>query len=88
MEVIMIYETKDIAKIEACVINQIKELRYKKRKDFYEININLLKKLIVDCENLTLKYKKSINKNKKNNESNLDKKGGNIENLYIYIKKY
>ena len=41
----MIYETKNAKKIEACVLAQIKELRYKKRKDFYEINIDILKKI-------------------------------------------
>jgi phage anti-repressor protein len=84
MEIVMIYETKDIEKIEACVITQIKELRYKKRKDFYQININLLKKIISECESLTLKYKKRINKNKNNNDQ---QGGGNIENLYMYIEK-
>lgn len=83
MKIVMIYETKDISKIELCVISQIKELRYKKRKDFYEININLLKKIITECANITLKYKKSINKNKINNEQN----GGEKENLYLFIKK-
>ena len=84
MEIVMIYETKDIEKIEACVITQIKELRYKKRKDFYQININLLKKIISECESLTLKYKKRINKNKNNN---YQQGGGDIENLYMYIEK-
>lgn len=83
MEIVMIYETKNITKIETCVTAQIKELRYKKRKDFYEIDINLLKKLISDCANLTLKYKKSINKNKNNN----DQKGGYNDKLYMYITK-
>ena len=46
MKVILIYETKNAIKIEKCVIAQIKELRYKKRKDF-----------IKDCDELTLKYK-------------------------------
>jgi len=81
MEIVMIYETKNTTKIETCVITQIKELRYKKRKDFYEININLLKKIISDCSDLTLKYKKIINKN---NEQN----GGENNKLYIYIQKY
>jgi phage anti-repressor protein len=83
MEIVMIYETKDIEKIEACVITQIKELRYKKRKDFYQININLLKKIISECESLTLKYKKRINKNNNDQQGG----GGNTENLYMYIEK-
>ena len=46
MKIVKIYETKDAGKVEKCVINQIKELRYKKRKDFYQINLNLLTKII------------------------------------------
>ena len=55
-------KTKDTKKIQDCVIVQIKELRYRKRKDFYEINLNLLKKIINECSEFTLKYKKSIKK--------------------------
>ena len=86
MKVILIYETKNAKKIETCVLAQIKELRYKKRKDFYEMNLKLLKNIIKDCADLTLKYKKSIHNNvKKNNQD-----GGtdtNINNLYLYIHK-
>ena len=84
MEVLYIFETKDSKQIQDCVIVQIKILRYKKRKDFYEINLNLLKKIINECSEFTLKYKKSINNNIKKNK-NMD--GGNINNnLYLYIK--
>jgi phage anti-repressor protein len=84
MEVLYIFETKDSKKIQDCVIVQIKELRYRKRKDFYEINLNLLKKIINECSEFTLKYKKSIIKQKKNQD------GGNVQlahqNLFLYIK--
>jgi len=78
MKVMLIYETKNAEKIEKCVLSQIKELRYRKRKDFYEINLTLLKHLIKSCSDLTLKYKKSIKK---------FQDGGEKENLYLYIKK-
>ena len=77
MEVMYIYETKDSKKIQDCVIAQIKPLRYKKRKDFYEIDINVLKKIINDCTELTQKYKKSLTKNNKPD-------GGTIK-LYLYL---
>jgi len=80
MEVIFIYETKDAKKIEDCVIAQIKEFRYKKRKDFYQIDINLLKKLIKNCKNLTLSFKKKLEFEKKN-------QSGGSNNLYLYINK-
>jgi phage anti-repressor protein len=77
MEVMYIYETKDSKKIQDCVIAQIKPLRYKKRKDFYEIDINVLKKIINDCTELTHKYKKSLTKNNK-------QEGGQMK-LFLYI---
>ncbi len=84
MKVMLIYETKNATKIEKCVIAQIKEARYKKRKDFYQINLKLLKQIIKDCDDLTLKYKKNINKNIKINNQN----GGDTDNnLYLYIQK-
>lgn len=78
MEVIYIYETKDAKKIEDCVIAQIKEFRYKKRKDFFQIDINILKTLIKKCNNLTLSFKKKLK---------IDKQNGGAEHLYLYIKK-
>jgi len=79
MEVKYIFETKDSKKIQDCVIAQIKPLRYKKRKDFYEIDINILKKILKDCIDITNKYKKSLTKNIQD--------GGTIEtHLYLFIK--
>ena len=84
MEVLYIFETKDSKKIQDCVIVQIKELRYRKRKDFYEINLNLLKKIINECSEFTLKYKKSISRQKQIHD------GGSLQhvqqNLFLYIK--
>ncbi len=77
MEVIYIYETKHIQEIEDCVIAQIKKYRYKKRKDFYQIDVNILKSLIRDCSALTLSYKKKLKM----------QEGGGDNNLFIYIAK-
>ena len=84
MKVLLIYKIKNAMKIEKCVIAQIKELRYKKRKDFYEMDLKLLKSIIKDCDELTLKYKKRINKN----IINTNQIGGEEnDKLYLYIKK-
>lgn len=93
MKIVKIYETKDAEKVEKCVINQIKELRYKKRKDFYQIDLNLLTKLIKDCGNMTLKFKNSITQNVKKNSkktSKIDSKkmnGGEQIKYYLYLHK-
>jgi phage anti-repressor protein len=80
MEVVYIFETKNSKNIQDCVIAQIKQHRYKKRKDFYEIDINVLKNLIKDCTDMTKKYSKSLTKKQVGgNESKL--------NLFLYIMK-
>ena len=85
MEVVLVYETKYATEVERCVIAQIKEARYKKRKDFYQIDKKIIKSLVKSCEKMTMKFKKRIttfmNKLKQN--------GGNDEdcNLYLYLHK-
>jgi len=74
MVVVKIYETKNIEKIESCVIGQIKELRYKKRKDFYQIDLKSLTKVVRDCKDLTLKHKKKIDENYEKNMSKISSK--------------
>ena len=93
MKIVKIYETKDAEKVEKCVINQIKELRYRKRKDFYQIDLNLLTKLIKDCGNMTLKFKNSIAQNVKKNSKKTSKinskkmNGGEQIKYYLYLHK-
>ena len=91
MKVVYIYETKNIKEIEDCVLAQIKMYRYKKRKDFYEIDKNILKNLIKDCVGFTLKYKKKLSKKKSKKSKKSNKiEGGNDNdnyNLYLYIDK-
>lgn len=84
MEVIKIYETDNITGVESCVIGQIKKLRYKKRKDFYQIDLKLLTNIINDCNHMTLKYKKKISNNVKKNSTHI-MNGGDQLNYYLYI---
>ena len=84
MKVLFIFETKNTQQIEDCVISQIKQYRYKKRKDFYQINIDIIKKIINSCNQLTLKFKHKINKS---NIGEKNKIGGESNNIFIYIHK-
>ena len=88
MKVVYIYETKNLKAIEDCVLAQIKTHRYKKRKDFYEIDKNILKSLIKDCVGFTLKYKKKLSKKQnKKSEKLEEEKNNKNDNLYLYIDK-
>ena len=67
-----IYETDDIERVEKCIKLFGKEYQYRKYKEVYKTNIDMLKKLINNCgefkEKLILIDKnKSVNNNKKKN---------------------
>lgn len=83
MQVMFIFVNKNTQQIEDYVISQIKQFRYKKRKDFYQINIDIIKQLIDYKNQLTLKFKHKINKSTNTN----NKIGGNSYNIFIYIHK-
>lgn len=57
IEILFIYETNDINQVENCLKSILKNKQYRKRKEFYEIDLNLLKELINDCNNIILKTK-------------------------------
>lgn len=59
MEIVFIYETKNIEEVENCLKAILKSTQYRKRKEFYQIDENILKNLIDTCECMTLKVKKN-----------------------------
>lgn len=66
---IFVFETNDIDSVEKCLKLALKTKQYRKRKEFYQVDLDLLKELMKDCDNLMLKGKSKPNKNIK---------GGNI----------
>jgi hypothetical protein len=58
-----IYETDDIHEVEHCIKAYVKKYKYRKYKEVYKVDINLLKELINDCgefndkTNLKIKWK-------------------------------
>jgi phage anti-repressor protein len=69
VDIIFIFETNDIDSVETCLKLALKTKQYRKRKEFYQVDLDLLKELMKDCDNLMLKAKSKPNKNIK---------GGNI----------
>ena len=60
-----VYETDNINEVENCLKSLIKKFRYRKYKEVYQIDINVLKKLIDGCSKLSLKTNLHHLKNKK-----------------------
>jgi phage anti-repressor protein len=75
MEIIFIYETKNIDEVENCLKAVLKSKQYRKRKEFYQIDENILKELINTCNSMTLKLKK------------VNKKIKQFGGMYIMIQK-
>jgi phage anti-repressor protein len=65
VDIVHIYETDHIDEVEKCLKNILITKQYKKRKEFYEIDLDTLKELIKTCNDLSLKVRQS---NKKINQ--------------------
>ena len=67
LDIAYVYETDMIDQVESCLKNLLKTKGYRKRKEFYEIDIDILKTLIKMCECMTLSIRKK-SKDIKNEE--------------------
>jgi len=82
VEVKHVYKTSDVKGVERCLIAVLKEKQYRKRKEFYEINLESLKEIISKCGDTLALVKKS-----KTLKTVIG--GGNKEDgkYYIYLHK-
>ena len=75
VEIMLVYETDNIDEIERCIKNFLQKTQYRNKKEFYQIDLDILKKLLTGCEKLSLiasSTPKSFNKK---------------EELFCYLKK-
>lgn len=56
--VLFALEVDDITKVEECIKAMIKDKRYRKNKEIYEIDLDVLKKVFIDCDELHSKIRK------------------------------
>ena len=75
VDIILIYESHDINSVEQCLKLALKSKQYRKRKEFYEVDVDLIKELLDGCETLMLKGK------------NKPKKMTKDDKLYVMIQK-
>jgi len=62
VDIVHIYESNYIDEVEKCLKNVLSTKQYRKRKEFYQIDLDVLKELINTCDKMSLKVRKS-NKN-------------------------
>jgi len=97
VEVSYVYKTSDVKGVERCLKAVLKEKQYRKRKEFYQIDLEILKKIISNCgDSLSLVKKTKTNSSKSSKNIKNIKGGGNnddndnsnnLQNYYIYLHK-
>jgi phage anti-repressor protein len=89
IEPVFILQVKDIKSVEDCVKNACKKYQYRKYKEVYEINIDVLKEVMSDCNdfvnNMAIKLQNKLDKKKFN--SNISRMKKRIDKYFIYISK-
>ena len=68
VDIVHVYETKYIDEVEKCLKNVLLSKQYRKRKEFYQIDLDIIKELIKTCDKMSLKVRK--------NNKNIKKTGG------------
>lgn len=62
IDIVYIYESDHIDEVEQCLKAVLKSKQYKKRKEFYQIDIDILKELINNCDKMTVKVRQPAKK--------------------------
>ena len=81
LEILFQYETENIDQVESCVKSLMKKAQYRKYKEIYRINLDILKKTIENCDAKINEINNLVNKNNKK------QKGGDIidNNMILYL---
>ena len=86
IEVKHVYKTSDVKGVERCLKAVLKEKQYRKRKEFYQVDLQVIKDVISKCgDALSLVKKSSTSKTIKTGGGSSD--DGNDGNYYIYLHK-
>lgn len=60
VELLFAFKKKNAEQVESCLKTQLKTTQYKQCKEVYEVDLNVIKSIIRDCDQLTLKSIKRI----------------------------
>ena len=86
LEVLFQFETENIDQVELCIKAYMKKAQYRKYKEIYQVDLDIIKKTIKNCDTEINEINKEIDKkNKKLKGGNLINKINNNEILYLLI---
>jgi phage anti-repressor protein len=82
LEIIMTYEADNVEQLESCVKTMMKKAKYRKYKEIYEVDLDIIKNVIKDCD---VKLKEINNMIDKKNRK---QKGGKLQKITEFDKIY
>ena len=86
LEVLFQYETDDINQVESCIKVYMKKAQYRKYKEIYQVNLDIIKKTIKKCDTEINEINQEIeSKNKKQKGGKIINKINDKEILYLLI---
>jgi hypothetical protein len=86
LEVLFQYETENINQVELCIKAYMKKAQYRKYKEIYQVDLEIIKKTIKNCDVEINKINKEIDsKNKRQKGGNILNKIDENERLYLLI---
>lgn len=59
IEILLLYETNNITQVENCVKNSLKSKQYRKRKEINQVDLDTVKEVIEDCDDILCKVANS-----------------------------
>ena len=81
LEILFHYETNNIDQVETCIKTYMKHAKYRKYKEIYQVDLNIIKQAIKDCDFKINEYNNNILK------FNNKQKGGVQKNTNIDNKE-
>jgi phage anti-repressor protein len=88
IEPVFIMETNDIDKVEDCIKILVKDFQYRKFKEVYEIDINILKSAAFRCDELVVGFRKHFEgKNKKISSKKIKEMKEGKDKYFMYLNK-
>lgn len=88
IEPVFILKVNDINTVENCVKSICKQLQYRKYKEVYEIDLEVLKKAIMSCDDLANSVSNAFkNMKKKEVKDKIERLKEEKNNHFIYVDK-
>ena len=85
IEIIMTYEADNIEQLESCVKLMMKKAQYRKYKEIYQVDIDIIKNVIKDCDTKLNYINNMIDRKNKKKKENKISNITNKDKLYLLI---